>query len=183
MRFRHQSLTIALHWISVLLLAGGVGCVVVREWVDDRSLRLLLLDLHRNAGLLLMVLAGLRLGLRAARRAGRLDHRLPTGLRHLSGLSHGMLYLGLLSIPLLGWALSSARGQSPRVLGMLPLPSLVGRDRDLAELLERWHANLAWALLVLIGMHAVAALWHHYVRKDGVLRSMLPHGRPSPPIT
>lgn len=181
MSVRHRPLTIVLHWLSLLLIVGGVACVLAREGVEDRGLRLLLLELHRNAGLLVLALAALRLLTRLRPGHARPEHGLPTVLRRLAKASHGLLYLGLLATPLLGWALSSARGQLPQLFGLLPLPALVARDRDLAETLAECHEALAWLLIVLIGLHAAAALWHHHVRKDDVLRSMLPRFRSVPP--
>lgn len=182
---RHHPLTIALHWLSLFLLVAGVACVLLRELLEDREQRLLLLDLHRNAGLLVLLVTSLRLFSRWPLAVHRINAGLPSLLRLASRLGHGLLYLGLTSIPLLGWALSSARGQTVRLFGALPLPALLGRDRDLAESLEAWHSNLAWALIALIAVHAVAALWHHYGRRDGVLDSMLPMLRkptsPTPP--
>lgn len=186
MPIRHHPLTIALHWLSLLLLVGGVAAVLGRDVVEDRALRTLLLELHRNAGVMVLALAAIRLAVRLWKRAHRVEHGLPPLLRRGAQLSHGLLYLGLMAVPLLGWALSSARGQVPLLLGLLPLPALMARDRELAETLEGWHEDLAWVLLTLIALHAAAALWHHHVRRDGVLRAMwpsltsIPRGTPQP---
>ena len=56
----------------------------------------------------------------------------------------------------------------------MTLPPLVAPDDELADTLADWHAWSAWSLVALIGVHAAAALWHHFVRRDGVLNSMLP---------
>jgi cytochrome b561 len=181
---RHHPLTISLHWLTLLLVFAGVACVLLRELVEDRDLRLLLLELHRNAGLLVLLVTSLRLFSRWPLAAHRINAGLPPPLHLAAKLGHGLLYLSLAAIPMLGWALSSARGQTVNLFGWLPLPALLGRDRDLAESLEAWHGNLAWALIALVSLHAAAALWHHYGRRDGVLRSMLPALRkPSSPTT
>lgn len=177
---RHHPLTITLHWLTLLLIVGGVGCVLLREAVEDRDARLLLLNLHRNAGLLVMALAALRLISRWPLAAHRVNGHLPKPLRLGSQVGHALLYLGLLAIPLLGWALSGARGQTVELFGLLPLPALMARDRDLAETLEEWHGDLAWLLIGLSTLHALAALWHHYGRRDGVLHSMWPRFRRTP---
>jgi cytochrome b561 len=59
-------------------------------------------------------------------------------------------------------------------MGVIPLPALVEADSDLADNLTDAHVMLAWSMLALIVMHIAAALWHHYVRRDGVLIAMLP---------
>ena len=174
---RHHSLTIVLHWLTLILLVGGVASVLARELFDDRALKLLLLNVHRSAGLMILLAVAARLLTRWPLGAGRVNDDLPASMRWASQLSHAGLYLGLVSIPVLGWCLSNARGQVVSLLGLLPLPTLLERNRDLAETLESWHENLAWALIALATLHAIAALWHHYHRKDAVLRSMLPQRR------
>ncbi|OYU92983.1 MAG: hypothetical protein CFE45_21600, partial [Burkholderiales bacterium PBB5] len=87
---------------------------------------------------------------------------------------HGALYGLLVAMPLLGWALCSAHATHLRLLGLLPLPDLVKPDPDLADRLSDWHAWGAWAMLALVVGHVAAALWHHWVKRDDVLASMLP---------
>lgn len=170
----HHLLTIVLHWLTLILVMFGLAAVLSRGLTDDRALRLTLLNMHRSAGLLILVTVSLRLLTRWPLAAHRVNSDLPAVLHLASRLGHAALYLGLLGIPMLGWALSSARGQSVQLLGLLPLPALLERNRDLAETLESWHENVAWVLIALASIHAIAALWHHYFRKDDVLRSMLP---------
>jgi cytochrome b561 len=90
-----------------------------------------------------------------------------------SRATHLLIYLCLVAMPLLGWAQSSARARHFKLFDV-PIPSLVHHDADLAERLGTWHAQLGWVLLGLIGLHALAALYHHYVLRDHVLRAMLP---------
>jgi hypothetical protein len=68
------------------------------------------------------------------------------------------------------------------LFGAVPMPSLVAPDPDVADALVDFHAWGAWALFALVGAHAGAALWHHFVRRDGVLAAMLPIGE-SPAIS
>lgn len=171
---RHHPFTITLHWLTVGLLVLGIAAVLGRELCEDKALKTLLLNIHRAMGLLVLCVCVLRLASRWPLAAGKVNAGLPKHLRFAAHAGHSALYAGLLAIPLLGWLLSNARGQTVHFLGLLPLPSLVMRNRDLADQLEGWHENLAWALMALAAAHALAALWHHYHRKDQVLRSILP---------
>ena len=74
--------------------------------------------------------------------------------------------------------LSDAQGKPVDLLGAT-LPALVGPDEDLADKLQIWHVDVAWVLLGLISLHIAAALWHHFVLRDRVLRMMLPKRRHS----
>lgn len=176
---RQPRAIILLHWGSLALILAAVTVVLLREAFDDRGVRLALLDLHRDAGLLVLAATALRL-------AARLRHaRLPAGddpwpLRLAAAGVHLALYLLLGAQPLLGWALSDARGQHHALFGVLPLPVLSGADADLADTLADWHEGVAWGLAALVALHAAAALWHHYVRGDTVLRAMLPAAEADP---
>jgi cytochrome b561 len=59
-------------------------------------------------------------------------------------------------------------------LGLTPLPALVPIDPDVADTFSELHETTAWVLTALIAAHVAAALWHHFMRRDGVLASMWP---------
>jgi cytochrome b561 len=58
--------------------------------------------------------------------------------------------------------------------GVLPLPDLVGKDKALAEVFKELHAGSVNLLIALVVLHAAAALYHHHIRRDGVLARMVP---------
>lgn len=175
---RHHPITILLHWLTAILIALGVTLILGREWIDEEPSRQWLLDVHRFLGLSVLGLALTRMVLRPLLRTSQVNRGLPPLLARLAGLSHGGLYLLLVALPLLGWAQWSASGKPMRLFGVFSVPTLFGfgPDRDLAEALGDWHAGLAWLLIALVAAHALAALWHHFARRDPVLRSMLPEG-------
>jgi cytochrome b561 len=79
----------------------------------------------------------------------------------------------LATVPLLGWTASNALGQDVHFLGVA-LPALIAPDDDLGDRLQQWHQTAAWSLVALAAIHALAALWHHFIRRDAVLAAMLP---------
>ena len=172
MSVRYPRGLIWLHWLTLLAVIAAVLIVLRREWVESRALRAQLLDVHRQIGLLVLVGTATRL---AARRLfARPPAPLVTGIHLLAvRLSHGGLYLLLIGLPLLGVLATQAGGHPVTLLG-LPLPTLVGHDRDLAERITEVHEVGAWLLLALAGLHAAAAIWHHAVLRDDTLRRMLP---------
>ncbi|HEY4294057.1 cytochrome b [Luteibacter sp.] len=167
---------VALHWLTVLCVVVAAMLILVRSELDGRTVRMWLLEGHRHAGLLVLLLFGTRVGLRI--RYGKLqpggDH--PRVVRICAGATHVALYALLLALPLLGWTMSSAAGKDVHFFG-LTLPALVGEDEDLADALQSLHVDAAWALLVLATLHLAAALWHHFVLRDHTLRMMLPRRR------
>lgn len=171
---RHGFWTIALHWSSAAAVLLAALAVLLREVVEEPALRNLLLGLHRQAGLFVMLALVARLVLRFTRGMADFATGVPRWMHALALGAHVALYLCLLALPLLGMAASNAHGVQVSLFGLLNLPMLVGDDPDLADQLTDWHAWAAWALLALLLAHVAAALWHHQVRRDGVLAAMLP---------
>lgn len=167
---------VVLHWLTVLFVVLAAAFILTRDELDGRAVRQWLLEGHRHAGLLVLVLFAVRVFLRISYGKLQPGGNHPRILRICAGLTHFALYALLLVLPLLGWATSSAAGMPVHFFG-LTLPPLVGEDEDLADSLQAWHVNAAWALLVLATVHIVAALFHHFVVRDHTLRMMLPRRR------
>ena len=163
-----------LHWTTLLLLLAAFALVLLRDVVEERAARTLLLQAHRLAGLSVASLALARLAVRQRATLAPTDAGMSTPQKLAASALHALLYVLLLSIPLLGWALSSARGQAVALPLGVNLPALLAKDLDLADSLEQLHSIAAWSLAALAGLHAAAAIWHHRVRRDGVLVAMLP---------
>jgi cytochrome b561 len=171
---RYSSLTIGIHWMMVLLFVGVYGAVELHELFEKGSdLRALLMTWHFMLGLLVFALIWLRL---AARLSGSTPAILPQppGLQQLSSkLLHLALYLLMIGMPLTGWLMLSAAGKPIPFFG-LELPALIGENKDLAEQFEELHETVGTAGYFLIGLHTVAALYHHYIKGDNTLTRMLP---------
>jgi cytochrome b561 len=172
---RYPRALIALHWLTLLLLAGAYACIELRgNFPRGSALRDGLKQWHYALGLAVFVLLWVRVALRLR---GPLP---PTALagwqRIVASATHALLYLFMAATPLLGWALVSAEGKLPTWFGAA-LPALLAPDHALAERLEGWHETLGTAGYWLIGLHAAAALFHHYWLRDATLGRMLPGRR------
>jgi cytochrome b561 len=87
---------------------------------------------------------------------------------------HGLLYLLMFGVPLGGWLYSSAKGYPVVFLGVLPLPNLIDKTTpELAHQIKDLHELGGWTVVVLALLHAAAALKHHFISKDDVLKRML----------
>lgn len=91
----------------------------------------------------------------------------------LSKLMHWALYLFMIAMPILGWLITSAEGHQVMFYG-IDLPLLVAEDKQFAKQVEGWHVLLGTVGYWLIGLHAVAGLYHHYFMRDNTLQRMLP---------
>jgi cytochrome b561 len=174
---RHAAPTIALHWLSALAVALAFAVAWTRATMDDPGPRAALMSLHQIAGLLVFGLLLARVAVRIVHWRTAPRHAMAPAVRVAALATHAALYVALLAMPLLGWALTNAHGHAVRLPGLFALPALVDADPDLAESLEAWHVGLAWAMGAAILAHAGAALYHHFIRRDNVLRSMLPRAR------
>jgi cytochrome b561 len=165
------------HWWTaafVLLLQIPVGLFMVRYGAatDFAAPTGQLYDGHKLMGLLILSLVLARLAYRLARGAPPDEPTIETWQKALSHLTHWGLYLMLIVVAFLGWLATSYYGEI-RPFG-IKVPSLVAADTDYSTTVYNWHKLAAYVLIVLIGMHIGGALYHYFIRKDGVLRRMLP---------
>ncbi|MDR7194552.1 cytochrome b [Luteimonas terrae] len=169
---RHDAFARVLHWsMAVLILAMlFVGVAMV----SSMTLRPSLLMLHRPIGIALLVLVIVRLIHRLRRRVPDLPRDLPGWQRVAAHASHIALYALMFAMPLIGWAMVSAAGNPVVLWGDVHLPPIAPHDPVFYSLLRAAHAWLARALLAVILLHLAAALYHAWVRRDGVYRTMAP---------
>lgn len=177
MRNRYSQPLIGLHWLTLLLI---VAAYVLASLLEDMTLSPLKLQLyawHKWVGMSVLFLLPLRLLLRFV---DRFDHRFELTMLEVkvSAAMHGALYLLMIAVPMFGWLHSSAAGFSVVWFGVLPLPDMLAKDlspdKALAELLKELHEGSVNLLVALVVAHAAAALYHHHIRRDGVLIRMLP---------
>lgn len=171
---KYTNVAVALHWLMALALIGMFSLGFYMAGLPLSPNKLKLFSWHKWAGVTLFILVSVRLAWRIAHRAPPLPEQMSRGEQLLARAGHRLLYLLMFAIPLSGWLMSSAKGVQTVYFGMLPIPDLLEKNRELGELLQtlHWGLNLLFAALV-IG-HAAAALKHHFIDKDEVLTRMLP---------
>ena len=168
---------IALHWAMALLLVGLIvsGLVMARMpdvGFDTRKIVLILY--HKQAGILALTLALLRLAWRVGNALPALVETLPRWQQVTARLVHLCFYALMFALPLTGWLMSSAGGFPVSFLGLFELPDLISPSEYRFRGLIAIHQWLGYALLALTLLHAGAALGHHFVLRDATLRKMLP---------
>lgn len=169
---RYSAASILLHWAMLLLIAAVYASIELREYFPKGSdPREALKMWHFMLGLSVFALAWLRIGARLAWPAGKAE---APGLRQLPAqLTQLGLYGLMIGMPIAGWIILSAEAKPIPFFGA-QLPPLVGEDAAIAERVEEWHELGGTIGYVLIGIHAAAALLHHYLLRDGILARMLP---------
>lgn len=173
---RYGGLSIALHWLTLALLVGVYASVELHEaFPKGSAAREALVTWHFMLGLSVLVVTLLRLAAIVGRTAPPIEPAPPAWQQSAGKAMHVALYLLLLGLPLAGWLALSAAGKPIPFFG-LELPPLVGPDKALSRAIREVHETVATAGYFLIGLHAAAALFHHYVVGDNTLRRMLPRG-------
>jgi cytochrome b561 len=163
----YDAVSIILHWITAFLVIAIFGLAFTPGVVRGS------LALHNTLGLLLLFVVPLRalwrLGMGGAVRR-ETESRLS---RFIAALTHGLLYVLLVGIPVLGLFYVDAKGIDFRPFG-IHLPQIVNHNRELAQTIYAWKTGFAYLMLGLIVIHAAAAIvYHHFFRKDRVLRSIV----------
>lgn len=165
---------IVLHWLMAVMILVTLPMGMFMHELDLSPFKLRLYAWHKWIGVTVFGLALLRLLWRATHAVPPSPAGMPAWQRRIAQGLHGLLYLLLILIPLSGWLMSSAKGFQTVYLGVWPIPDLLGKSEGLGEVLVEVHEALNNSLLFLLLIHVAAALKHHYLDRDDVLRRMLP---------
>ena len=172
-RSRYDGMTIALHWLTALLVIVMFALPQIWQQLERRTPpRLFLIDLHFSLGITLAGIVLVRILWRAVL-GRRLPHAGPELARRASRIVHWALYILLPAQLALGFLLRWAQHQPLPYFGLFVIPdpfSIPLEARTVIGVLHEWNA---WVIIVLSGAHAVAALLHHYVLRDGLLHRMM----------
>lgn len=172
---------IILHWVIALLVFVMLALGnIMGALVSTDPLRSVLLDLHKLTGLTILALVLLRIVWRLANPVPMLPISMKSWQRICARLSHYALYGLTVLIPLTGWALVSARVQTPTLMlfDWLPVPALpvlqyFESGAKAVVLFWQVHDVLGGLLVLLVLIHIAAAMRHHFVLSDDVLRRMM----------
>jgi cytochrome b561 len=176
----YSSVMRSIHWITLSMLISVYTLAWSIDGAGSHDQAVWLVMMHRSLGLSVMLLTLFRLGCRRVTRVPALPYGIPEPQRLAAKAVTIALYLLLFLQPLLGLLASQLHGDHINIFGVFVLPSVLAANRALSRQIFTLHGTVALLLLALIGLHACAALYHHFVRRDGVLTGMLP-GLPRPP--
>lgn len=175
MKFRNTNqhygtISKSLHWLIAILVIGMLFLGYFMSDIKDKALFSQVINLHKLIGLTILILM-------IARLLWMLINPRPTLAntkaweRFLERAVHFLLYFVLIVMPLSGWIMSVAAGHIPHLFSWtIDLP--IQKDKALAESSESIHNTLAIIIIVLLSIHVLAGLYHHFVKKDNVLKRM-----------
>ena len=161
------------HWLIALIV---MPMVVFSFFIGDLPKPIIgtSVQLHKSFGLLVLFLMIFRVLIIIRNGKPSLSDTIPVWQRMAARLVQYSLYIALFTMPLIGWVMSTAAGKTPVFFWLfkLPLPGIPA-DKVLAKNMFFMHQIFAWIIISLLVLHIAAALKHHYINKDNVLRRML----------
>jgi cytochrome b561 len=171
---RYTSTAIGLHWVVALALAVTFGVGLYMSDLPLSPFRLRIYSWHKWAGVTIFMLVLLRFVWRLTHRPPGPPAGMPLWQHRAAQWVHGLLYVLMVAVPLSGWLMSSAKGFQTVYFGVLPLPDLLAKNKELGATLATVHQALNYTMAGLVIAHAGAAIKHHLIDRDDVLTRMLP---------
>ena len=163
-----------LHWLMTILFFGLLALGFYMHDLPLSPEKLQLYSWHKWAGVTAFLLVWFRLFWRIAHRPPALPASMLTLMQRAAHAGHFLLYGLMIAIPLSGWLMSSAKGFQTVWFGVLPIPDLLGKNKETGDLLQSVHMSLNLLFVAVIAGHIGAALKHHFIDKDDILTRMLP---------
>ena len=162
-----------LHWaialLVVLMLIGGV----LFNYMPKGDFRSFLVQMHKSTGVTILILMVLRLLWRWINPYPTLPSAMNLPEKMSARAVHLLFYILLIAMPLTGMIMTMAAGYPVPFWGITTLHwSFIPAQKSLSHLMFNWHSYLAWTIGILIALHTIAALKHHFIDKDNVLKRM-----------
>lgn len=165
-----------LHWVMaiIFIIAWGIGFYSGNflSYEIDGSFKGDVISLHKNIATTIIFLVMIRIFWRYTHPAPKLPDSMSKNMKIAAHLGHLALYFMLIALPVTGCLFSWSLGYPAPVLYLFNLPPLIGVDPAVTAIAKPVHIWLSWAAGLLIVGHVLAALKHHFIDKDNVLKSM-----------
>jgi cytochrome b561 len=162
-----------LHWITAVLVLGLIAIGFAIANFDFGAWQDTLYHLHRSTGAVLLPLVLGRLLWRLTHPAPQLPADIPAIQQFAAHATHWALYALLIVQPIVGWIATSAYRAPVLVFWLFELPPIWREDKAFSETMFFVHRSIGILIALLLCAHIGAALYHHFIRKDGVLMRMV----------
>ena len=163
-----------LHWLVAACVLTTAPVAIIMTRIGEGPAQDTLYNIHKSLGVLILILMGLRLINRLAFGALAPEEKIEPWQKVVSSIVHTSLYVLLLAMPVVGYVANSAYGATTPFFGLFQLPQIIGKNEELATQLFTLHRWVGWLVILLVLTHVGAALYHHFIREDAVLKRMLP---------
>ncbi len=170
----YTGIAIGLHWLIAVAIVGSFSLGLYMADLPLSPQKLKLYSWHKWVGVSIFLFVLLRLGWRLTHRPPAMPPGMPAWQVKAAAATHVLLYVLMFAVPLSGWLMSSAKGFQTVWFGVLPLPDLLDKNKELGDLLQQVHMLLNFSMAALVVAHLGAALKHHFLDRDDMLARMIP---------
>ncbi|MBV1699152.1 MAG: cytochrome b [Hyphomicrobiales bacterium] len=175
MKSTYTSTAKALHWLIVALLIVQFLLAWTMPHIGRDTPLTMLINLHFSFGMLILFVVVVRLIWRVTHAEPEPEDSVPPWQHRSAQLVHRLLYLLLLVVPILGWINANWRDYPVTLFSLFQMPKIMATRAPGWQWTGDLHGLLAnYAMLALVGLHVVGALYHYLIRRDQVLQRMLP---------
>ncbi|MFL6657937.1 MAG: cytochrome b [Massilia sp.] len=175
MQQRYTNIAILFHWLIALLIIGAFTMgLVMSDMPGISPTKLKYYSWHKWAGVTILGLATLRLLWRLGHKAPPYPANMPGWQQTAANALHGLLYVMMFAVPLSGYFYTLSAGFPVVYFGLFELPVLMAKNDALKPVLKEVHFWLNMGLAAMVALHVAAALKHHFIDRDGVLKRMMP---------
>lgn len=161
------------HWIIAVAVIAMLTVGLSFSFMSDATASFWV-PIHKSLGLTILILMILRLGWRIKHKPPMFPLSLPRWQRIAARTTHALLYICIICMVLIGWGVSSYGGHPVYFWGWFNVTWPVAKNKAVSSILAEAHEILGYVILGLILLHIAAAIKHHWINKDNVLKSMLP---------
>ena len=174
MTYQYTRTAVTLHWLIALLIFAAFPLGLYMHDLPLSPHKLHMYSYHKWIGVTVFLLAVIRIAWRITHRPPAMPDTMQRWEIFAAESAHYLLYALIFAVPVSGWLMSSAMGFQTVWFGILPLPDLVDKNKELGDLLHEVHETLNYAMLGLVLAHMGAAFKHHFIEHDNVLVRMVP---------
>jgi len=171
---RYTRTAVTLHWLIALLIFAAFPLGLYMQDLPLSPHKLRMYSYHKWIGVAVMLFAMIRLYWLATHRPPALPQNMAKWEKLAAHVTHITLYVLIIAVPVSGWLMSSAKGFQTVWFGVIPLPDMVGKNKELGDLLQEVHKALNYLMLGLVVAHISAAFKHHFIERDDILTRMVP---------
>ncbi len=171
---QYGTVTKAFHWVTAAIVICLLAVGLLMDDLPVGVLKLNVYNLHKSFGITVLVLLIGRICWHIINKKPGPVETLKLWEKNLAAAIHYSLYVLLIAQPLAGWLMSSAAGRAVSVFGLPPLPDLIEKNQETVRVYKELHGDIGTLIMIVLGLHIAAALKHHFLDKDIVLKRMLP---------
>lgn len=161
------------HWGAGLIVIALLGIGLYMGEMPDGPDKFFMYFMHKSFGITILGLMILRVLWRFMNQQPALPLNMGSGMKFASRLEHFALYILVFTMALSGWFMSSSAGYAVNYFGLFEVPNLIGENQNLKGVFAEIHEIAAWGLIALLVLHITAALYHHFIRGDDILKRMV----------